>query len=295
MRSISEIYAYLAQQKATMSELDAWVTSEQGTLDSPELLLSDINSGSKVAIWRLWLWIMAAGSWIVESLFGVHQGEIDAALESKAPHTLRWYADETKRFQYGYPMIWSGNFFYYDPVIPEAQIVTYATAREQGGKVIIKTAKNSGANKEALSTLEKAALVEFWNKWKDAGVKLEVVSLPPDAVKVTMTIVRDRLVLDAINRLLRDPSVYPILDAINHFSDNLEFDGVLKLSALVDAIQAAEGVVDIQLNAAWHKPAGGTYALIDMSIDLVAGYFVFDEISSNIQYIDNVNVEFITQ
>lgn len=292
MRSISEIYDILIQEKNTMSELDAWVTAEQGEIENADLLLKHINSGSGVATWTLWLWLVAFGSWLVEQLFGVHKTEITGILATKAPHTLRWYAVESKLFQYGYTMIWDGNFYKYDPVVPEAQIVKYAAASEQGNKVILKVAKGTDANKTYLSPLEKAQFIEFWSRWKDAGVTLEVISLSPDLLKVDITIIRDRLVLDAQNRLLRDTSIYPIEEAINTFSNNLDFDGILRLSKLVDAIQSAEGVVDVKLNNAWHKPASGQdYVLVNMSVVPDSGYFQIDVENSVIVYIDSVNVD----
>jgi hypothetical protein len=189
-------------------------------------------------------------------------------------------------------MIWDGNFYKYNPVVPEAQIVQYAAASEQANKIILKVAKVTGDQKGVLNQLEKLAFIEFWSKWKDAGVLLEVISLPPDLLKVEMTIVRDRLVLDSLNRLLRDTSIYPIDEAIQAFGNNLEFDGILRLSKLVDAIQSAEGVVDVRLDNAWHKPAAGIdYVLVNMMVVQDSGYFEIDAVNSVITYIDSVDVD----
>jgi hypothetical protein len=142
-----------------------------------------------------------------------------------------------------------------------------------------------------LTNQQKATFTEFWNKWRDAGVKLEIISQPADQVKVSLTIIRDRLVLDASNNLLRDPGVNPINAAIEAFSRELEFDGILRLSKLVDAIQGAEGVVDVNLTQAYIKPSGGEWQLINIYAETAAGYFILSYSDSTINYIDNVNVD----
>ena len=61
----------------------------------------------------------------------------------------------------------------------------------------------------------------------------------------------------------------------------------------MDCIQAAEGVIDVKLQHAWHKPAGGTYSEFDMWVNSVAGHFVIDQVNSSWEYLDEtiVNIE----
>lgn len=295
-RSIKEIYNALNVVKASMQELHDYVLSTDypGTIqDTAETLAIDVKSNSKVAVWRLWLWIVAVASWTIETLFDTHKSEISAILSTERPHTLRWYAEESKKFQYGYGMVWTGTQYQYDQDDPESRIIKYAAASEQNGQVILKVAKETAGVKGPLSVLEKAIFEEFWSKWKDAGVKLDVISQAADTLKINITIIRDRLVLDANNYLLRDNTVNPITQAISNFGGSLEFDGILRLSKLVDAIQAAEGVIDVQLNGAWHKPAGGSYEEVDIYVESVAGYFSVNYADSTIGYIDNINVPVI--
>jgi len=292
-RTIAEIYDALNASKASFSELNDFVVSTSvpgSTQDNSADLAIDVTSASKVAVWRLWMWIFAVGSWMVEVLFDRHSADVTAVLDSKRIHTLRWYAEESKKYQYGYPVSWIDNMYQYATSDADAQIVKYAAASEKNGTVVLKVAKNSGGVKAPLTTLEKSTFTEFWSKWKDAGVKLEIVSQPADQLKIYITIVRDRLVLDGNNNLLRDNSINPITLAIDAFGNSLEFDGVLRLSKLVDSIQAAEGVVDVQLTQAWHKPAGGSYSVVNMSVESIAGYFELSYTDSLFTYQDNVEV-----
>lgn len=292
-RSIAQIYNDLNVAKASMQELHDYVVSTEipGTIqDTAETLAVDMTSTSKVAVWRLMLWIFAVGSWIIETLFDTHKAEIQAIMAAKRPHTLRWYAEESKKYQYGYAMFWTGIQYLYAVDDPDSRIISYASASEHDGKVFLKVAKDVNGVKQPLSGLEKSTFTEFWGKWKDAGVKLEIISKAADILKINITITRDRLVLDGNNRLLRDTTVYPIKNAINNYGYNLEFDGTLRLSKLVDAIQAAEGVIDVKLNGAWHKPAGGTYTVVDTYVEAESGYFIMSYSESTFEYIDNINV-----
>ena len=142
-----------------------------------------------------------------------------------------------------------------------------------------------------LTAQEKTLFEEFWALWRDAGVKLEVVSLSPDIIKVKMDIVRDRLVLDANNNLIRDNSINPVNLAIDNFCKNLEFDGLLRVSRLQDAIQAAEGVVDVKITQLYHKPAGGNFTEVNMQVESVSGYFSLSVNESEITMKDYVTTK----
>jgi len=291
-RTIAQIYDALNKVKANMQELHDFVVDNKPgyTLDNAETLLSDLSSKNKVAIWRLWLWLMAVASWMVESLFDIHKEEVVNIISRKRPHTLRWYSEESKKFQYGYELEWLGDTFGYNSNQPEARIITYASASEVGDKLIIKVATEKKPNIKPLSAIQLFAFKEYWAKMKDAGVKLEIISLPADEVKVTMKIIRSRMVLDSQNRLLRDTSIKPIDNAVAIFGANLEFDGILRLSDFADAIKSAEGVIDVKIIEAYHRPAGGVWQKIDMSVTPVSGYFIIDWNNSNITYEDEINV-----
>ena len=295
-RTIAEIYNAMATTKADMQELHDWVVDPQNpsyVMDNADQLLAGLRSTSKVAIWRLFLYVFAVGSWTVETLFDKLTIAIGTIMNAKRPHTLRWYAEESKKYQYGHELVWADSQYSYAVYDPDARIVKYAAAQEFNGKVILKVAKEVGSVKTALTTIEKDAFIAFWNAWRDAGTKLEVISLPADQLKVNIRIIRDRMVLNSNNSLMRDNSVFPITDAIASFGNAMEFDGILRLSKLVDAIQAAEGVSDVKLEKAWHKKSGGTYAEVDMFVNSYAGYFEIDLDTSTFEYIDKtvVNVE----
>lgn len=294
-RTIAQIYDALNQSKASMQELHDFVVDNRPgqILDNADTLLSDLNNPSRVAIWRLWLWLIAVGSWTVEKLFDIHKAEVTDIVSAKTPHTLRWYAEESKKFQYGYGLTWNGTFFSYASYQPDARIVTFASATEQGDNLVIKVAKGTTV-KAPLASDELTAFKAYWAKWKDAGVKLQIVSLPADNLKIKIEVIVDRMVLNSYNKLLRDTSINPVESAIQDFGSSLEFDAILRLSKLVDAIQAAEGVIDVRLISAFHRPAGGSYSEVSMSVVAASGYFTLDIDNSEITYINSVNVNIMS-
>ncbi|MFN4298579.1 MAG: hypothetical protein ACK4EX_02490 [Thermaurantimonas sp.] len=285
-RSIAEIYNELNRVKENMQELHMYVCEGTQTLrrDTAENLRADLQNGSKVAIWRLWLWIMAVASWMVENLFENHKKEIQKIISNTRPHTLQWYTEESKKFQYGYALTWLGDRFGYSSERPESQIISYSSASEEAGKILLKVAKGNKPNLQPLSPTELVAFTEYWQKWKDAGVQLEIRSLPADQISIHAIIEVDRMVLDSNNKLLRDPQIDPIRQKIDEFGASLEFDGIFRLSDFVEALKSAEGVRDVRILSAKHKSHISGWQPILMSVKPYSGYFIFDYNDSLLEY-----------
>ena len=296
MSTVQEIYDRLALSKATMQELHGYVVSSDAPgaiLDNAQSLIVDAKSGSKVANWRLWLWIMAVESWILENLFSRHRQEVTGIIETRRPHTLRWYAGECKKYQHGFALMWDGIQFKYGRDDAESKIIKYASASEKFGKVVLKVAKETGGIKIPLSAPEKTAFEQFWQQWKDAGTMIEVVSTGPDQLKIAATIIYDGMVMNPDDSLIRDSSVHPVSGAIKAFLGSIEFDATLRLSKLTDAIQTAEGVADVKITGASAKSQETEYKIIELFVTAASGYFALDA-ASTITYLPNVNVGVIT-
>jgi len=291
-KTIKEYYDQLNAVKASMSELDSFVVSadNNSTSDTADELVLDLTSNSKVANWRLWLWIFAVGSWIIDMLFDRQKADITAIMDAKRCHRPQWYAQESKKFQYGYALVWANNQWEYATDDAASRIVKYCAASEKkNGTVTLKVATEVNGARVPLTVQQFEAFKEFWAKWKDAGVRLEFVNLPADNLKIDVVIVRDRMVLNSDNSLIRSNSVFPIKDALSAFALGLEFDGVMMISKLEDAIQAAEGVVDVKIKHAYLMPSGGIYTEIAMSSDTASGYLTISQ-SSLYEYSDSVQV-----
>ncbi len=255
-RTIGEIYDSLNLVKGSMPELGVYVNNDQESVDTARKLVNDVRTNSKVGVWRLWLWIMAVGSWVIENLQDTHEALINLIIESKRPHTLRWYANETKKFQYGHEIVWVNDQFGYEVIDEAAMIVKHSAAveEENGGllKVKIKAMKQG---KAVLTAPEILALGSFWATWKDAGVKLEIVSLPVNKIWVTADIYRNRNIVNSNNTLIIDSGVNVVETGASEYFDSIEYNGLVNFISLANTIRNKPGITDMIITVG-HIDAG---------------------------------------
>lgn len=283
-RTISEIYNEMVAEKESMSSL----SDLQPNIDDSQTLLSDLTSTSKVAVWRLLLWIVAFGIWTHEVIFDAHKAEIKARAKELITGTRLWYRDQSLIYQHGDALVWNGQKYLYEFPDESKQIIKRCAVIEGGGQVRIKVAKVVSDEPAKLDASEESAFSAYTEKIKFAGTNILIISEDADLLRIYMSIKRDPLVLNADGSLISDGATFPVNDAINAYIKNLPFDGVLSLSALVDAVQAAQGVVDPKLVSAEAKYGDLTYANIDREYTANAGHMKIDDdypLSATITYV----------
>lgn len=289
-RTIAQIYDSLNTVKANMTELQGYVTEVSGVAkDDSRNLVADVTSGSKIANWRLWLWVVAVGSWVMENLFDSAVASIAAVVNSARPHTLRWYEQETGKWQYGHELVWINDDHYgYATDDPDARLVAAVAASESDtGEVTIKAVKEVSGALTQLSTLEQESLAAYWAQWKDAGVAIEIVSRPANVLDIQATVVRDRLILDDDGYLLRDSSINPLTDSINAYMEAIPFNGVIRKTDLEAAAKQAEGIKDFVITFFWIREGDGvSWTQISREIVPSSGFATIDFEVSDFTYID---------
>ena len=76
----------------------------------------------------------------------------------------------------------------------------------------------------------------------------------------------------------------PVDIAVQEYIDGILYGGVFNKTKLVDAIQAAEGVVDVVLQSVSTSSDGGSYTVLDgTSYASTSGSFIIDHL--NISYL----------
>lgn len=271
-RTIQEIYDAIILEKQNTPMLNAL----QPSIDDSQTLLNDLTSTSKVAVWRLWAWVMAAAIYLHESLWDIFKKEIEDLAAAAIPGTARWLRDQCYIFQLGYALQWINNKYQYSVIDPAARIVQRAAVVDTGGQVTIKVAKLVGTTVTPLSTPELNAFDAYINQIKFAGTQTVVISRTADLLRIYMDIYYDPLVLDATGGLLSNPTVKPAEDAINNYISNLPFNGELVLTKLIDAVQQALGVTDPVLQTAEARYGGVPYAFFTVSYLPDAGHMKVD-------------------
>jgi hypothetical protein len=286
-RTIEQIYDSMNAEKMNMTTLN----SLQPNINTFQTLLTDLTSPSKVAIWRLIFYVMAAAIWILETLFDQHKTEVETLLNNTIPGTVPWYRDLSLKFQYGYALAYINNKFQYPTIDLTAQIVKYAAAVEGNGIITIKTATITGGELSPLSTIEHNAFKAYIAKTKYAGSKINFITDIADSLKIAYTIYYDPLLLAADGSLLSDSATFPVEDAINNYCVALPFNGTLNLTKITDAVQNSLGVIDPLLTLAQAKYGSIPYATINANYVANSGYIKVDPaypLSSQITYVPYV-------
>lgn len=285
-RSIKEIYNQIVAEKQSFSELDIYEPSY--TDNAFDALLSDLTSNSKVAIWRLWIFITAVALYFHEKIFDLHKDEVQKIANSMQVGKLEWYASETMKFQFGYPLSFDNNTFryYYLDNSSEDALVSKIIARVSAREVFssnfsgirIKVAKLQGTALIPLTEEELIAIRFYIQRIAFAGIPVEVISIEADKIKYNL-----RIWFDGV--LPEEDVLSAVQQAINSYLTAIEFDGILYKTKLIDTLQDISSVRDIEILSLQSQIASSSIWMdAGRYIEPESGYFVSDP-SSIIQLI----------
>tara|TARA_R110000868_G_scaffold52171_6_gene165048 strand:+ start:30197 stop:31039 length:843 start_codon:yes stop_codon:yes gene_type:complete len=256
--------------------------------------LQGLNSTSKVAIFRLFAYVVAYAIWLHESFFDQHTKEVNERLANEKAGTLPWYRTMALRFQFGFDLMADKDYFdngtATEDQIEASKIIKYAAVNEadDSSRVILKIA---GETDGVLSDFDDPSQVEsiqaYINEIRVAGVQVTIINYKADQLYINLQIKRDAALLDE-NGMSKLVANYPVNEALQEFMKELDFNGELRLSALVDKIQLVPGVKDatlISAESSWIDPASNGYGApqpIFISKIAESGYFeivTFDTIA----------------
>jgi len=209
--------------------------------------LAQLTSTSKVAIWRLFVYIASVAIWTLEKLFDLHKTETDDTIAQLKPHTLRWYRNVALAFQYGYALVVDSDR--YDntgidaDLIDASKIIKYAAVVEAKAesRLIVKIATETGGKLQPISQAQHDAFAAYITEVKDAGVNVSVINYRPDKLYLSIVIYYDPLVLDAQGNSILSGG-RPVESALEEYMKELPFNGELVLAHLIDKLQQVPGV-----------------------------------------------------
>lgn len=236
-RDIKDIYDQMAAEKAAQSQLDGLLVNPNdntSTLDTSQNLLQQLTTPSKVAVWRLMLWVMAFGIWLHEQLWYDFLEDVNVLIASSVPGTPRWYQREALKFQLGYELFWDGNKYIYQTIDEAARIITRCAIQDNGGIIRVKVAK--GQSPVQLSPAEETSFNSYMQQIKFAGSNLIVINFPSDKLRFQIDIYYNAQLELSVVRANCEA-------AILNYLGKLEFNGRIISAKLTDALQAVEGVV----------------------------------------------------
>ena len=234
--------------------------------------LSGLTSNSKVAIWRLWVYIVAACINIFEQLQDAYLVEIETIADTAIPGTKQWVQDRTFRFQYDSvtPQILVVNsdltLSYATPDTTK-RLVTRCSVTQGVSKVVnIKVAKATSITDPTpiqLATPEFNSLVGYWSLIGFAGLGYNVINKASDKISVTATIYYAGQYASTIQAAVES--------AINNYFATLDFDGKIRVSKIEDAIQSVLGVNDLKISQITGRDNTIPFASATKIFDLTTG------------------------
>jgi len=247
--------------------------------------LNTLNSTSKVALWRLWVSVTAIAMYVQEVLWDLFKDEIIELAAAGHVHSVRWYRDQVLLFRTGKQLLWTGSRFEYPALLPaevlsDLQIVTQAAVVERPKNLIIKIARTVSNNLAPVTAGQKISIEAYLNQIKDAGNTIEVINAVADDLQFIGTIFVDPLVINLANgTLISDALINPVEAALQAYINTesvLNFNGELRRTFIVDAIQKATGVVDPIITSMKSRHGAAAYAEITEGVIPVSGYFTIN-------------------
>ena len=202
--------------------------------------LSALTSTSQTAKWNLYYFIVASCIAIFEQLQDIFKTELEAIASTAAPSTPQWTRNKVLKYQKGdVAQLNTTTFTVEYPTINTAnQILTRcAVITAPNRTVLIKVAKSNPP--VPVSVGELAELQSYIETFNPAGIAFTLINENSDKMEVAATIYYNGQYSAVIST--------NVVAALNNYMANLPFNGVISTQAVVDAIQAAEGVISVSL------------------------------------------------
>jgi len=246
--------------------------------------LVSLNSTSRVAIYRLFVFVVAYAIWLLEVLFDVHKSQIDTALYEQKSGTPRWYRNMALAFQHGFDLLDDSDKFDNTAAtidqIEASKIIKYCSVKEsfESNKLTIKVAGESGELLIPLTAPQLESFADYMQEIKYAGVRLNIVNNPADKLKLIMSVYRDVLVIDENGNSIKNGGK-PVETAIRAYMKSLPFDGELVLNDLIAYLRTIEGVNNVHIvnatSSHWNSVGLGfsEFSPINVRTVPMSGYF----------------------
>lgn len=233
---------------------------------------------SKVSVIGILFYIFAVAAWTLEKFFDTYRGEVDARIEEIIPHRPRWYRDKVLAFMKGKTLVPDTDRYdtegMTEDAIAAAKVVKHAVAVENkdASLLTIKVAGEKDGKRCKLDAETEAQLAAYIAEIKDAGVRTALVNTDPDRFSCQVEIYYDPM-------LVAETVEVACHEAVREYIENLPIDGEYTNMALVDALQAVEGVQIVEFKGATTVATDETVVVpIDARCVPAAGYFTMEDV-----------------
>ncbi len=238
---------------------------------------------SKVSLESMLFYCVSVGIWVLQKLFDVLRIEIGTELDARMPHTVKWYQEKVRRFQFPDRALITDSDKYdnsglSEDDIAELEVVKFCAVEDKLSELRIKVAKGAAGAREVLTANEVLGLQYYLSEVKDAGVKVVIVNQQADKITAEIDVY--------YNVLLLTPGDNPVLTAFKEYVQNLDFNGEIQVNRIEDAIQAVTGVVLVHLRNIYVQRSTNLPELLTVRAVAESGYYIVENDSYiNINYI----------
>jgi hypothetical protein len=230
------------------------------TIAADPLLGTLLTSTSLTSLFGLMAYVMAACQNLLEQSWDDYLVQINTYATQTPAASLNWIAAQAFLYQYDPSNLPNTNTLNilpngalgYPTVDPQFNIVTRCAAITTGNnEVHIKVAQGAVTAPTQITGTALTQLQSYFDAKGTAGVNYTVISLPPDQIAIYGTVyykagfggvVSDN-VKAALNAYLNNIAIFDIGS-----KEPINYEGIVKVNEIIDAIQNAEGVDDFELD-----------------------------------------------
>ena len=240
---------------------------------TPELV--GLSSPSATAIYKLLAYVMAVAHWTHETIFDRFTADVEAKLARAQPGTAKWYADQVKKFQQGDQLLVDDDGIHYAAGTTGLKLVTQATAKENftTNQLFLKLATDDATAPGGLRALTAPEMVQvrgYIAQIRFPGTRIIETTGDADRLKLVAEVFFDPLV-DVVSLKAA------VRASLRSYLAQLEFDGLVFVARLEDAIQSVAGVKDVLLGTVSARNGTGNATPITRVYETVAGFIVEDD------------------
>jgi hypothetical protein len=213
------------------------------------LELTEFQNSSKMSILDAFTWVSSACIWAFENILDVFKIDLARDLQNRINGTPAYYANALMKYQSGDKPVISedGATISYPTVEETKRVVTkvsYYEYQEDGfydKGLLLKIATGDPGYYKRIESEELLMIRAYLNQILFAGSHATVVSRNGDILIPRVTAYYDGAV--------SEEEVYGNIEkSLNEFIANLDFNGVVYVQKVIDAIQQADHVLDVYVS-----------------------------------------------
>lgn len=234
------------------------------------LELTEFQNDSKMSILDAFTWVTSSCIWAFENILDVFKVDLAKDLQNRVNGTPAYFANALLKYQSGDDLVVSedGTLFSYATIDESKRIiskVSYSEVVEDGYHdklAIYKIATGEPGAYARIEEDELLAIRAYLGKILFAGQHAMVVSRNGDVLIPRVTVYHDGAISE-------DELYTNIENSLNDFIANMSFDGMLYAQKIIDCIQNAEHVTDVEVDRTGTDQQGIFIAMYDDDNNLI--------------------------